>query len=241
MSLFACGGFAALSVVLLVCMYVDAERDALEFGLALRWVTVLSMTGFLMVPVLFRHVPGLLAFLLALAWAAQVILLTILPAQIASKLPVSLLSVTARGGMAYGIGAALGSAITSIVLNAFGVGVYAYSVVVAIACLCLTVATLFYPANDADASMLGMETVPENEPYAHRLKRRSEEVAERWGLTARENEVLYELVLGKTRSTIASELNISEETVKTHTKHIYERLGVHSLRELVILVESGSR
>ena len=52
-------------------------------------------------------------------------------------------------------------------------------------------------------------------------------------LTGREKEVLACIVKGKNYKMTSYELNISYETVRSHVKHIYEKLHVASLTELV--------
>jgi LuxR family maltose regulon positive regulatory protein len=52
-------------------------------------------------------------------------------------------------------------------------------------------------------------------------------------LTAREEAVLGLLPTGLSAREIAGELGISRDTVKTHTKHIYQKLGVSSRRDAV--------
>lgn len=56
------------------------------------------------------------------------------------------------------------------------------------------------------------------------------------GLTAREAEVLSLLVQGRGAPYIAGELYVSVNTVKTHMKRIYQKVGVHSREELLDLV-----
>ena len=51
-------------------------------------------------------------------------------------------------------------------------------------------------------------------------------------LTGREREVFRLLLQDKKRRAIAETLGISENTVKTHTKHIFEKIGVSSRSEL---------
>jgi PAS domain S-box-containing protein len=59
-------------------------------------------------------------------------------------------------------------------------------------------------------------------------------------LSAREREVLDGLLAGGTNKTIARDLDISPRTVETHRARIMERLGAHSLPELVqIAVAAG--
>jgi ATP/maltotriose-dependent transcriptional regulator MalT len=52
-------------------------------------------------------------------------------------------------------------------------------------------------------------------------------------LTAREWEVLRELEQGSSNRDIAQRLFITESTVKTHLRHIYEKLGVRTRAELL--------
>ena len=52
-------------------------------------------------------------------------------------------------------------------------------------------------------------------------------------LTPREREVFQLLALGKANKEIASDLGISERTVKTHLGHLFEKLGVTSRTEAV--------
>jgi DNA-binding NarL/FixJ family response regulator len=56
-----------------------------------------------------------------------------------------------------------------------------------------------------------------------------------FNLTNREKEILGSLVKGNSFKMIASVLDISTETVKTHIKNIYEKLQVHSQTEAVAL------
>lgn len=51
-------------------------------------------------------------------------------------------------------------------------------------------------------------------------------------LTQREAEVLVELQRRRANAQIASDLHISVETVRTHARNIYRKLGVRSRREL---------
>jgi DNA-binding NarL/FixJ family response regulator len=53
-------------------------------------------------------------------------------------------------------------------------------------------------------------------------------------LTARELEVLQHIVAGKSNKEIASELNLSANTVSVHRANIMDRLGIHKTAELVV-------
>ena len=55
---------------------------------------------------------------------------------------------------------------------------------------------------------------------------RREALARLDGLTAREREVLVEVGLGRSNAEIATELHMSEATVKSHVSHLFDKLAV---------------
>ena len=57
------------------------------------------------------------------------------------------------------------------------------------------------------------------------------------GLTGREREIFLMLAQGHNGYHIRDKLTVSYNTVKTHVKHVYSKLGVHSQQELVDMVE----
>ena len=67
---------------------------------------------------------------------------------------------------------------------------------------------------------------------------RVDSVAKRYGLTAREKDVLALLDSGYSRQRIAEELGVSESTVKTHLNNLYAKLGVHKRDEALDLTRS---
>jgi DNA-binding NarL/FixJ family response regulator len=65
------------------------------------------------------------------------------------------------------------------------------------------------------------------------LVQNSSGTIEKFDLTAREKEILNDLVKGLSYKMIAASLNISFETVKSHIRNIYEKLHVHNQSEAV--------
>jgi DNA-binding NarL/FixJ family response regulator len=55
----------------------------------------------------------------------------------------------------------------------------------------------------------------------------------KYQLTSREKEILTSLSKGNSFKMIASDLSISIDTVRTHIKHIYDKLHVHTQVEAV--------
>lgn len=69
-----------------------------------------------------------------------------------------------------------------------------------------------------------------------KTRRSCQALAERYGLLARELEVLLLLATDYSSASIAEKLTISLETVRTHKKRIYAKVGVHKHEELLHLV-----
>jgi DNA-binding CsgD family transcriptional regulator len=63
-------------------------------------------------------------------------------------------------------------------------------------------------------------------------------IALQYLLSPREEEILFSLIRGKHASSIAQDMFISYNTVKTHINHIYHKLDLHSREELFRLVDS---
>jgi DNA-binding CsgD family transcriptional regulator len=63
------------------------------------------------------------------------------------------------------------------------------------------------------------------------------ELAADHGLSPRESDVLELLARGRNNAFIQEELVLTRNTVKSHIRHIYTKLGVHSQQELIDLVD----
>lgn len=74
------------------------------------------------------------------------------------------------------------------------------------------------------------------ESYYEQFVARCGQIARMYGLTRREEEVLSLLAQGKSVPKIERELYISNGTAKSHVRHIYAKLDIHSRDELVSLV-----
>lgn len=61
-------------------------------------------------------------------------------------------------------------------------------------------------------------------------------LAYRYGLTRREEQVLYLVAQGLTAAQIEEELAITNSTVKTHTNAVFRKMGVHSRKEITDIV-----
>ena len=73
---------------------------------------------------------------------------------------------------------------------------------------------------------------PGHRKEAKELANRCQELARSYGLSPREEEVLLLLAQRKTVGSIERELFIANGTAKTHIRHIYRKLDIHSRDEL---------
>ena len=70
-----------------------------------------------------------------------------------------------------------------------------------------------------------------------RLSKRCLQLRELYGLSSREAEVMELIARGHSGPAIADMLFISENTMRTHSKRIYAKLGIHKKQELLVLLE----
>lgn len=71
------------------------------------------------------------------------------------------------------------------------------------------------------------------------IHKRSDELAQEFGISPRETEVLYYLGRGYNHGYIARKLFLSENTVRTHVRHIYTKLGISSREDLLNLIDEN--
>ena len=104
------------------------------------------------------------------------------------------------------------------------------------------------PMKNASGEEAAAQLAEEAEP-AEGLQQKSDDtafetacaaVAEKHRLTARETEVFELLARGRTSPVIQEKLVLSHNTVKTHVRHIYAKLDVHSQQELINMVEEAT-
>lgn len=108
-------------------------------------------------------------------------------------------------------------------MNRFVVMVSMYSFVV-------IVVLLFKGSKEGSTMSLSENAVEKS------IMERYKTIALEYGLSPRETEVFILLAQGRDRAFIQKELFISDATIKTHTQHIYVKLGVSNKQELISFV-----
>lgn len=85
---------------------------------------------------------------------------------------------------------------------------------------------------------LGTATSPTDAaPTASPLERQCRRIGDERGLTDREIQIMIYICQGFSKGFIAQELGLAENTVRWHSKNLYEKLGIHSKQELLKMVK----
>lgn len=75
------------------------------------------------------------------------------------------------------------------------------------------------------------------EPRVPRFVNRCKQVAEEYGLTERETEVMILYAKGRSYVRLQEELHSSRGTITTHLRHIYQKMGVQNKQEFLDIIE----
>lgn len=191
----------------------------------------LTATAFLLLPLLeggFRQVVLSLVFLVFSVTSSLMVVSCARTARNQSLPPVLVYGLFA--GIVYA-SSLVGSVVGLLVGAGRGVGLAELSVVALVAVYLLSLAMVAPHVKRARRST--------DVPTANDLVAAGCATAvERYGLSPREADVLELLARGRDVPYIAEELVISKNTVRSHTKNIFAKTGVHSRQELIDLVES---
>lgn len=83
------------------------------------------------------------------------------------------------------------------------------------------------------------EVMAKEESWRDMRKRSCKHIANVYKLTEREIDVLYELSEGRSVGYMADRFVLSQNTIKMHVRHIYQKLDVHSKQELIDVVNAA--
>ena len=140
--------------------------------------------------------------------------------------------------LAMAAAAFVGVALTSL-LGALDAGPNLAGAVSSAATLALTLAmVLVLDEGWTSSTWYLLESASRQTSTTDALSQSCSALAQRAGLTAREEQVCSYLALGRSARYIAAELGIAVSTVNFHVRHVYEKLGVSSKQELIEMVEN---
>jgi len=97
----------------------------------------------------------------------------------------------------------------------------------------LIIVVAFYALNSKRSHLLPENLAVEKPDVDNALNR----LAQRYGLSKRESEIAGYMIRGYTFRQMSEEIFISIDTVRSHSKNLYRKLGIHKRQELYQLVE----
>lgn len=112
----------------------------------------------------------------------------------------------------------------------------AFDVAAIVACAIMSVVLPLLFAGGTPENVWGL--LPTAAESGHRLKEACRAMAETYGLTNREQEVMLLLTRGKNGPYIQEKLCIAQNTYQTHMRNLYRKFGIHSRQELFSLLDS---
>lgn len=228
------------SLIVVVFVLLNAKR--FDVMTLLRFVLPLMIGGFLLV----SFMPGLEripSFVLSAGFSSMEMLLILMACTISYSTGASavwlfgLLS-SVQFGLRL-VGSFLGGLLEGLP------GLEAYSIVGIVAISVALISGFVLASEKSFVSLWGAVSVPpdaqdsDDDGY---VKGRIESLAVIYQLTDRERETFHLVMQGKTNVAIAHDMFISEGTVKAHLHHIYQKVGVHTRKELqsLVLSEKGA-
>lgn len=159
----------------------------------------------------------------------------ILTACICSSFPQATIAAFASIRAAWAIGPLLGIVLGRAVLETMGLSPAGIYVITLCGIIALVVVSTFVFSSEDLGKIMAIVPTRTQQRFRHKCQL----VAQRFGLTERESEIMMMLAKGRNLPFIQDQLYLSRSTVSTHRQHIYQKTGVHSQQELIDLVQEA--
>lgn len=234
---------AVLVQILSICFYLAIAvwvirfKRQLDFSRLVQILLIVFATGFLLYPLMDEAQSGYIAGIFSLAVALIYIFIWMGAVDIARHSHMHPGIIIGAVWFLYSAPRLPGAALSDL-LSVHGEPYYSFILSLALV-YCVVIISAFllgsYP--------LGIRRIfepEEGQPAIQEylsIDERCDELAEKAHLTERETDIMKLLCKGRTKGYIAETLFISENTVKSYTKNLYAKLGVHRKESLLDLLE----
>lgn len=238
-SMFRISATCIVGITLLICTMQKHTIDYRQFA---RITFPIAVVSVLLIPIAIQPFNLVASFLGKLAYVCFTIFALMIMATICHRYEVPSLRpfacARACSEAAILIGVLSKNTLHSLQLNTEQAFLYAIATIcIVLLALCVLIWKREKAVNeDWGACGISLETGARVIGERARYERRCLELAETYKLTEREAEILALLGQDKTRAEIEAELFLSENTIKTHTRHIYQKTGAHSREEIISLI-----
>ena len=223
-----------VAAALVVLHHVFVRRGNLHFGNLWRAILVFTATGVLALPLFGRAFSGWALVAVGVAQTLVVMLLWAMLADIAHRSTLPPLAVFGFGWTAYSLPFPLGHALGAL----FTLDEATVSLISVIVYLLAMASVFLLDERDFSRNRVfaDLEQQPVSPALFDALGHACAELGREAGLTDREGQIMQLICQGRSKGYIAENLCISENTVRSHARHLYAKLGVHSKQELLDLM-----
>jgi DNA-binding CsgD family transcriptional regulator len=223
-------GTGIVLAVALVALRLRFGEPTINSFVAVRMVNPYLLCLIMLLPFAQEYVYGLMVVAIASIWTFNSLFRINICAEIAAQMTIDPLDSYGQCFLYQTTGIVMGMSLP-LLFEWFSASLHPHAILI-VACLLATAMSFL---------LIDQKSIPrwylyrrESEPV---LRESCTLVAEKHGLTAREEDVLFLLAKGRTARYVASELMISSSTVKTHMKRLYAKLDVHSQQELLDTID----
>lgn len=236
--------FGTFAVAVIIFLAVLVRGGRFDFGLIYRVALPLMVGAFLILPSLNVLSLSMAGFCLTASYTAFSILIMLVFSNMCYRYGISAVWLF---GIERGVRAifSLFGRKTTELLNDFGIiGGESGFVMTAVIIVLVVAMTMILLSEQELASkwgvtFLGGGTAEQDNAIIKKqeLANRCHDLMKKYGLSQREEEVLLLLAQKKTVGSVEKELFIANGTAKTHIRHIYRKLDIHSREDLYDMLE----
>ncbi len=222
-----------------VLWYVLGTRKGLHFGNVWTVVMMATGAGVMLLPLVGAGLAGWALIAVAVAQTLVVMLLWAMLGDVAHhhRSEVSPVAVFGVGWTVYSLSFPVGHWLG----YALSAGSGSSTSVIGLIVYVLALSTvLFLRESDFSQNRIfgDLEAAPLPPSMGDVIERACRRVGARHGLTDREVQVMRMICVGRSKGYIAESLSISENTVRSHARHLYSKLGAHSKQDLLDIVQA---
>lgn len=239
--------YVAVVPAAVVLLFIFLNTKRFNISVLLRMALPLMLAGFLLVSFIPGELHAVSSFMLYSGFATMEMLLLLMVCTIAYSSGTSAIWLFGVLGGTQFLARSIGSQLGGFALSFSGGSQYTLMSIGAIVAVVLVSLTLMSEkslfsfwgakATAKDTEGGSAERVGETSADSS-LEVRINALSATYALTDRETEVLYLVIKGKTNNQIARDMFISIGTVKAHLYHIYQKIGIHTRKELFALLDS---
>lgn len=234
--------FLACEATLLAMLaYLNDQRSSIateeRFAIVYRFALLL-MAGSLLTTLLYDSMYLSVQVIMLVGYNCFRIVLWTILAKIANTRQANPTFVFCLGEAALTTGLAIGTCTTQLLPAFQAISQFDFRVVITTSIAILLVVYLFVLNERQMLAIVGLLGPSAANQQRQKFQTRCTSVAEQYGLSKRESEVMRLFVRGRSAARIAEDLYISKGTVTTHLRNIYRKTDVHGRQELLDLLDS---